>query len=335
LVELLVAIGTSMVLWFGARAVLHHDLSTGSLILFVFYLAKMYKPMRDLSKVTDTYSRAAVGYERIQEIMERHHEVRDLPGARPAPPLMGHIEFDRVCFSYDPRSPVLKGVAFRIEAGQTAALVGRTGSGKTTIISLLTRFYDLDTGVIRIDGRDIRSFTLESLRRQISFVLQETLLCHGPLWYNIAYGKPGASRSEILRAARLANVDEFIEKLPNGYDTVVGERGVTLSGGQRQRVAIARAVIRNSPILVLDEPTTGLDAGSEQIVFEALDRLREGKASIVIAHRLSTIRHAELILVLQDGIIVEQGRHEQLLKSGGPYAQFYELQTHATESLVS
>jgi subfamily B ATP-binding cassette protein MsbA len=192
----------------------------------------------------------------------------------------------------------------------------------------------LDTGVIKIDGRDIRSFTLESLRRQISFVLQETLLFHGPLWYNIAYGKPGASRSEILRAARLANVDEFVEKLPNGYDTVVGERGVTLSGGQRQRVAIARAVIRNSPILVLDEPTTSLDATSEEVVFEALDRLMEGKTSIVIAHRLSTIRRSDLVLVVEDGTIVEQGRHEQLLRSSGPYAQLYQLQTHATESLV-
>ena len=335
LVEIIVAVGTSMVLWFGAHAVLGNTLSAGSLIVFVFYLGKMYKPMRDLSKITDTYSRAVVGYERIREIMETNHEVRDLPGARPAPQFRGNIQFDRVVFSYEPGSPVLRGVTFAIEAGQTAALVGRTGAGKTTIISLLPRFYDLDSGAIKIDGRDIRTITLATLRCQISFVLQDTILFHGPLWYNIAYGKPGASRPEILAAARLANVDEFVGKLPDGYDTVVGERGVTLSGGQRQRVAIARAVIRNNPILILDEPSTGLDAGSEQVVFEALDRLMEGKTSIVSAHRLSTIRRADIILVVKNGTIVEQGRHEQLCKSGGPYTQLYELQSHDTETVVS
>ena len=187
---------------------------------------------------------------------------------------------------------------------------------------------------MKIDGRDIRRFTQKSLRQQISFVLQETLLFHGPIWHNIAYGKPEASRAEILRAAELANAHEFIEKMPEGYDTMVGERGVTLSGGQRQRIAIARAVIRNSPILILDEPSSGLDAASEKLVFEALDRLMEGKTSIVIAHRLSTIRRADVIFVIQDGTVVERGDHEELLKAGGLYSELYELQFRNTGELT-
>jgi subfamily B ATP-binding cassette protein MsbA len=335
LVEIIVAVGTSMVLWFGAHMVLDGTLTVGSLIVFTFYLGKMYKPMQDLSKMTDSYSKAAVGYERIREVLETNHQVLDLPGARPAPPFRGCIEFEHVWFSYEPGTPVLRDVSFRIEPGQTAALVGPTGAGKTTIISVLPRFYDLDSGVIRIDGRDIRSFRQQSLRHQISFVLQETLLFHGPIWYNIAYGKPGARPAEIVRAATLANAHEFIEPMPEGYNTMVGERGATLSGGQRQRIAIARAVIRDSPILILDEPSTGLDASSERLVFDALDRLMEGKTSIVIAHRLSTIRRADLILVVKDGTVVERGKHEELLATGGIYAQLYELQFSDKDRVAS
>ncbi len=334
LVEIIVAVGTSLVLWFGARMVLQGALSAGTLIVFIFYLGKMYKPMQDLSKMTDSYSKAAVGYERIREILDTNHEVRDLSGSRNAPPFRGRIEFANVSFAYEPASPVLRDVSFLIEPGQTAALAGPTGAGKTTIISLIPRFYDVNSGVVKIDGQDVRGFTLKSLRQQISFVLQETILFHGTVWSNIAYGKPGASRSEILHAAELANAHEFIEKMPNGYNTILGERGATLSGGQRQRIAIARAVIRNSPILILDEPSTGLDAGSEKLVFEALDRLMEGKTSIVIAHRLSTIKRADIILMVDDGTIVERGRHEELLKSGGLYAQLYELQYGGEESLT-
>src|SRR5258706_5557416 len=208
--------------------------------------------MRDLSKMTAAYSKAVVGYERIREVLDTDRDVKDLPGGRRAPKFRGRIELGNVTFSYEPNYPVLKEISLTVEPGQVAALVGPTGAGKTTIINLIPRFYDPDAGAVKIDGADVKLFRQESLREQISFVLQETLLFHGPVWYNIAYGKPDASRAEILRAARLANAHEFIEQMPRGYDTVVGERGMTLSGGQRQRIAIAGAVIRNTPILLLD-----------------------------------------------------------------------------------
>ena len=213
-----------------------------------------------------------------------------------------------------------------VEPGQVAALVGPTGAGKSTIINLISRLYDPDTGTVKIDGIDVKLFQQESLRQQISFVLQDTLLFQGPVWYNIAYGKPGASHEEVLRAAEVANAHEFIEQMPEGYDTVIGERGITLSGGQRQRIAIARAVIRNTPILILDEASSGLDTASEKLVFEALDRLMEGKTSIVIAHRLPTIQSADLIFVVREGEIVERGDHSSLLEKGGLYAALHELQ---------
>jgi subfamily B ATP-binding cassette protein MsbA len=326
IVEIIVAIGTAIILYFGARMVLAGRLSDGSLIVFLYYLGKMYKPMQDLSKMTDSYSKAAVGYERVREVLETHREVADIPGARPAPAFRGLIEFERVAFQYEQDVPVLRDISFRIEPGQVGALCGPTGAGKTTIISLIPRFYDPTAGRVKIDGADVRTYMQQSLRKQISFVLQETLLFHGPVWANIAYGKPDATRREILRAAEIANAAEFIDRMPEGYNTVVGERGVTLSGGQRQRIAIARAVIRNSPILILDEPSSGLDAESEALVFEALDRLMEGKTAIVIAHRLSTIRRADAIFVVKDGSIAERGRHEELIESGGLYSELYELQ---------
>jgi ATP-binding cassette, subfamily B, bacterial len=286
----------------------------------------MYKPMQELSKATDAYSKAAVGYERIREVLEVEREVKDLPGARRAPKFKGEIEFENVSFHYVPDTPILTDVNLKIEVGQVAALVGPTGAGKTTMIGLIARFYDPTTGVVKIDGTDIRCFTQQSLRDQISFVLQDTVLFHAPVWKNIAYGKPEATRAEILHAAELANAHEFIEQMPEGYDTVVGERGNTLSGGQRQRVAIARAIIRNTPILILDEPSSGLDASSEKLVFEALDRLMEGKTSVVIAHRLSTIRDANVIFVVDGGRIVERGTQDELLRLGGLYSVLHDLQ---------
>jgi subfamily B ATP-binding cassette protein MsbA len=328
LVDLIIAAGTCLVLWFGGRMALEGSLSVGSLVLFLWYLGRMYKPMRELSKMTDAYSKAAIGYERIREVLDTDREIRDVPGARRAPCFRGRVELSNVSFGYAADYPVLKQVSLMVEPGQVAALVGPTGAGKTTIINLIPRFYDPDTGTVKIDGTDVKLFEQESLRRQISFVLQETLLFRGPVWYNIAYGKPGASRAEIVQAATLANAHEFIERMPEGYDTIIGQRGVTLSGGQRQRIAIARAVIRKSPILILDEASSGLDAASEKLVFEALDRLMEGRTSIVIAHRLSTIRSADQIFVVDGGQIVEHGDHSELVRKGGLYAELHELQFH-------
>jgi ATP-binding cassette subfamily B protein len=334
-VDIIVAAGTCLVLWFGGRMTLRGTLSAGSLVLFVWYLGKMYKPMRDLSKMTDAYSKAAVGYERIREVLETERQVKDLPGARRAPEFRGSIELENVSFSYGANCPILKQINLMIEPGQMAALVGPTGAGKTTIISLIPRFYDPDVGTVKIDGMDVRLFQQKSLRQQISFVLQETLLFHGPVWSNIAYGRLDASRGEIIRAAMQANAHEFIERLPQGYDTIIGERGMTLSGGQRQRIAIARAVIRNTPILVLDEPSAGLDAVSEKLVFDALNRLMKDKTSIVIAHKLSTIRSADVIFVVDDGEIVDHGNHVELLKKGALYAELHGLQLQREENTIA
>lgn len=282
--------------------------------------------------MTDAYSKALVGYERIREVLDMEREVKDLPGARQAPRFGGRIEFDHVSFAYSPDKPMLSDVNLTIEPGHVAALVGPTGAGKTTIVSLIARFYDPTEGTIKIDGVDIRKFTQRSLREQISYVLQETVLFHGPVWRNIAYGKPNATRAEILRAAELANAHEFIEQMPQRYDTIVGERGETLSGGQRQRIAIARAVIRDTPILILDEASSGLDSASEKLVFEALDRLMKGRTSVVIAHRLSTIRQAQMIFVVNNGAIVERGTHEELMRAAGLYAELHDLQFSVSQT---
>ena len=325
-VDILVAAGTCLMLAYGARLVMAGTLSAGSLVVFLLYLGKMYKPMRDLSKMTDTVSKASIGFERIREVLETEGGVRNTRHARRAGTFTGQIAFDAVSFGYDPAALILNDVSLTIEPGQVAAFVGPTGSGKTTIINLLARFYDPLSGAIRIDGTDIREYTLRSLRDQISFVLQDTLLFRAPIWQNIAYGRPEASREEIIAAAELANAAEFIDKMPEGYDTLVGERGVTLSGGQRQRIAIARAIIRHSPILILDEPTSGLDAQSERLVFEALERVMKDKTTIVIAHHLATILKADAIFVVKDTHIVERGTHDQLLAAGGVYAELYHIQ---------
>jgi len=331
LVEIIVAAGTCLVLWYGARLVLTGALTSGELLVFLLYLGKMYKPMRELSKMTDTISKADVGWERIREVLENETQIRDLPGAKRAPRFKGKIEFDHVKFAYNGSQRVLDDVNLRIEPGQLVALVGPTGAGKTTIVSLLPRFYEISSGQIRIDYTDIRRFKQKSLREQISFVLQESLLFRATVAQNIAYGKPDATHEEIVRAARLANADEFIDRMPDGYETMIGERGMTLSGGQRQRITIARAIIRDSPILILDEPSAGLDAESEKLVFDALGNLMEGKTSIVIAHRLATVRRADVIFVIDEGRVVEQGTHEELLANGGLYSRLYDLQFRGEE----
>ena len=327
IVDIIVAIGTCIVLWYGARLVLAGDLTAGALVVFVLYLGKMYKPMRDLSKMADVVSKAMVGAERVNEIVNIESHVRDLPGAKSAPRFNGRITLEHVSFDYDEKRSVLRDINLVIEPGQLVAFVGPTGSGKSTIVSLIPRFYDPDSGAVKIDDIDVRDFTIRSLRRQIGIVLQETILFNAPVWQNIAYGKRDATQDEIVRAAKLANAHDFIARLPDAYHTMVGERGVSLSGGQRQRIAIARAIIRDTPILILDEPSTGLDAVAEELVFEALAQLMEGKTSIVVAHRLSTIKHADLIYVLDGGAIVESGKHADLLSAGGLYARLYKIQS--------
>ncbi len=327
IVEVIVAAGTCLVLGYGGRLALTGQISAGVLVVFLLYLGKMYKPIRDLSKMSDTISKAAIGYERIQEVLRAESRIKDLPAARPAPPLKGLIEFDRVSFSYTDGTEVLRDVTFRIEPGQVAAIVGPSGTGKTTIASLIPRFYDPQSGQVRLDGVDIRDYQLKSIRDQISLVLQDTLLFRATIWENIAYGRPDAPVEDTVRAAEQANAHDFIMALPQGYATMVGERGTMLSGGQRQRIAIARAIVRNTPILILDEPTAGLDAASEHAVIDALGRLMTGRTSVIIAHHLHTIRHADVIFVVKDAEIVERGTHDALIARGGVYADLCRIQS--------
>ena len=284
--------------------------------------------------MTNTVAQAAVGLERIKTILDTDERTPELPNALVARDLSGQIEFRNISFGYDPSRPILMDLSFHISPGQVVGIVGPTGGGKSTIVSLIPRFYDPCSGQVLIDGRDVRGFTLKSLRDQISFVLQETQLFHAPIWQNIAYGKPDATRGEIIRAANLANAHEFIGRMEQGYNSMVGERGATLSGGQRQRIGIARAIIRDTPLLILDEPTSGLDAESEGLVLEALGRLIEGKTALIIAHRMVTIRNADVILVVKDGSIVESGKHEDLLAFGGLYARLYDAQFNDMGSKV-
>ena len=325
-VEIIVAVGGAAVLWFGARHVLDGALTAGALVVFLLYLSKMYKPIRELSKMTDTYSRALVALDRINSFLAVEIEVRDLPGARRARRFRGAIELDHVTFAYAPDRPTLVDVNLTIPAGSVAGIVGPTGAGKTTLINLIARFYDPQSGRVLIDGDDVRSFYQESLRERMSFVLQDTLLFRGPVWQNIAYGRPAATRRDIVRAAELANAHGFIRELPEGYNTMVGERGVTLSGGQQRRIAIARAVIRDAPILILDEPLTGLDAASESLVLDALRQLMRGKTTIIITHSLATVQRSDVIFVLDHGRLCERGTHATLLEAGGVYARLHELQ---------
>ncbi len=249
--------------------------------------------------------------------------------------LKGDIVFDHVAFGYSEDAPVLKDVSFHIEPGQLVGIVGPTGGGKSTVVSMIPRFYDPTNGVVKIDGRDVRAYKISALRDQIGYVLQDTVLFHGTILQNIAFGRPSATRDEIVDAARLANADEFIARMPKGYDTMVGERGSTLSGGQRQRIGIARVMVRNSPILLLDEPTAALDSESEKFVIEALERLMKGRTVITIAHRLSTIRDADQIIVISGGVVAESGTHDQLMTRNGIYAELHRTQFDDVSSKAS
>jgi len=326
LVDLVGVIALAGIVWLGAREVLSGRVTLGELLLFTTYFRSILSPARQLSKLSTQFSKANASAERIQEVLDIQPDVRDMPGARSAPALRGAVAFEDVWFGYDQRAPVLRGVSAEAEPGMLVALVGATGSGKSTLMSLIPRFHDPQSGRVLLDGIDMRRFTLASLRDQISLVLQEPVLFHGSIRDNIAYGRPGVSDIEILHAAKAANVHEFVSRLPDGYATVIGERGGTLSGGQRQRISIARAIVRDAPILLLDEPTSGLDAESEALVMDAFYRLMRDRTTFVVAHRLATIERANLILVLHQGEIREWGTHRELLRMGGLYAQLHAMQ---------
>ena len=325
-VGLLVSACTAFVIWRGSYLILTEAMTIGGLTVFLSYLSKFFKPVQDLAKTTTSIAQASVSLERIQSILEIDSAILQRPDAMIPPPLKGNIRFDHVAFSYDPESPVLKDVHFSIGAGQRIGICGPTGGGKSTVVSLIPRFYDPTKGIVLIDGINIQDYEMHKLRDQIAFVLQDTVLFYGTIRENIAYGKINATNEEIERAAVMSNAEEFISKMTHGYDTLVGERGLTLSGGQRQRIGIARAIVRDSPILILDEPTAALDTESEKLVMDALEKLMEGRTVIVIAHRLSTIRDADKIIVLKGGYVTEEGTHEQLIEMGKIYAELYQIQ---------
>jgi ATP-binding cassette subfamily B protein len=324
-VGIISALATCGVVWLGVLEVFAGKLTPGDLYVFIHYVRGFHGPLRELARQSVRIARGRVSLERILEIMRIEAGTPDSPSARRAPPLRGAIEFDNVTFGYREDRPVLHHVTFKVEPGEVVALVGHTGAGKSSLVSLIPRLHDPSGGRVLIDGEDIRNYRLDTLREQIGMVLQESMLFQTSVLENIRYGRPEASMDEIMRAARAARVDQFIGRLSDGYDTVVGPRGSTLSGGERQRVAVARAMIRNPPILLLDEPTTGLDVENELLVIEALECLMRGKTTLLITHRLSLIERVDRVLVIDTGRIVESGTPEALRSAGGVFARLYNL----------
>jgi subfamily B ATP-binding cassette protein MsbA len=325
-VGLAIAMCTGLVLWRGSLLILSGAMTVGALTVFLAYLAKFFQPVRDLAQMTNSIAAVSVAFERVVALSDTDKVIPEHPTPTDPPQFRGEITFNRVAFGYDPEVPVLRDITFTIRPGQMVGIVGPTGSGKSTIAGLIPRFRDPGAGTIAIDGVDIREYALRQLRAQIGFVLQDTVLLRGTVRDNIAFGRPDATEDEIVEAAKLANAHEFISRMTQGYDSLVGDRGMTLSGGQRQRIGIARALIRDNPILILDEPTAALDAESEHLVIEALERLMAGRTVIAIAHRLSTLRNADKIIVIRDGAVAEDGSHQQLLALDGVYAQLHHLQ---------
>ena len=326
LMGLATAVGTAAILWLGAHLTLTGLLSIGTIVLFLSYLGSLYEPLESMMYTISTIQAATGSARRVLEVMETEREIFDKPGAVPIASARGHVAIEGVTFGYEPNHPVLRSISLEVHPGESVALVGATGAGKTTLVGLLPRFFDPWGGRVRVDGRDVRGLTLKSLRGQIAIVLQEPFLFPLTIMENIAYGRLQATTVEIEAAARAARAHEFIMELPEGYQTIIGERGATLSVGQRQRLSIARALLKNAPILILDEPTSALDAETEQLLMEALERLMAQRTTFIIAHRLSTVRRASRIAFLKDGVVAETGTHEDLLERGGLYAGFYMAQ---------
>jgi ATP-binding cassette subfamily B protein/subfamily B ATP-binding cassette protein MsbA len=324
---LLSTLGTAAILWIGARHVLDGSLTVGSLLVFLAYHRALQSQLKAFTGMYGALQKAGASLDRVLEVLDTQGDVADRPGARPLPAARGHLRFEQVTFGYQPDRPVLHDLCLEVLPGQTVAIVGPTGAGKSTLVGLVPRFFDPWRGRVCLDGHDLRDLQLRSLRQQVALVLQEPFLFPLSIADNIAYGRPEATRAEVEAAARAANAHPFISRLPDGYDTLVGERGATLSGGERQRLSIARALLKDAPILILDEPTSALDAETEGLLLEALERLMAGRTTLIIAHRLSTIRNADLIVALQDGRLVEAGAHADLLAQGGLYARLHQLQT--------
>lgn len=330
-VEFLTSLGTVVVVGIGGWFAMHGHASIADIVAFLMYLSLFYTPLATLARLVEDVQVAYAGAVRVFEILDAESEIADDPAAFDVESCSGKVQFEHVGFFYNEEEPVLRDVSFTAEPGRMVALVGPTGVGKTTIVSLLERFYDPTGGCIRLDGQDIRGITLSSLRSKISLVLQDVFLFNGTIAENIAYGVPNADRERVIEAAKIANADGFISQMPKGYDTLVGERGMRLSGGQKQRIAIARAILRDTPILVLDEATSAVDNETEAEIQKAIESLAGTRTILVIAHRLSTIHRADQILVLQDGEIVERGNHDELLRQNGVYAHLCMVQQKHSE----